>query len=187
MQITALNPNNAPYTKAPSANSEPFSMLESSANNANNSAFKDSNATPNIDTKAQNNANTPTQETTNQEIANIEDTKTESSKKPQLNEPLMPNTRTTYGLKIIEQMSENEYQAFLWATDGMSDTQKIFAAQSLYRFTPFYQGKEQKDIADTNNGASIEARRALGIEQGMIEDFVNRYKNAYDRVLQGMF
>lgn len=106
----------------------------------------------------------------------------------QLKELSGNTNRITYGLKVIELMSDTEYQAFLWATQDLSESEKILMAQSLYRFTAFYQGKnaqkddgiEQKSI-DTR---TLNAQRAFGIEHSMIEDFINRYKNAYNKLLQ---
>ncbi|TLD80979.1 hypothetical protein LS68_005790 [Helicobacter sp. MIT 05-5293] len=85
--------------------------------------------------------------------------------------------RITYGLKVLELMSDEEYRAFLWATEGMNDSEKLLMAQSLYRFTDFYQGKAQQDTP-----VDLQMRyayRAFGIENTMIEDFIERYKNAY--------
>lgn len=53
--------------------------------------------------------------------------------------PLGELQRQTYGLSILEQMSDEEYRAFLRATAGMAESEKIFAAQSLYRLNLTYQ------------------------------------------------
>ena len=33
----------------------------------------------------------------------------------------------------------------------------------------------------------IQAQRAFGVEQKNIDDFINRYKNAYDKVLESQY
>lgn len=88
--------------------------------------------------------------------------------------------RITYGLRVIELMSDQEYQAFLWASEGMSEAEKIMMAQSLYRFTPFYQGKTQEAPSDMQ---TKNAQKAFGVAPSMVEDFIQRYKNAYEKVL----
>ena len=95
-------------------------------------------------------------------------------------------TRITYGLKVIELMSDQEYQAFLWATQDLSESEKILMAQSLYRFTAFYQGKDSAD--DTQlDVQKLNAHKAFGVEHSMIEDFIQRYKNAYGKLMQTQF
>ena len=76
--------------------------------------------------------------------------------------------RQTYGLLVLELMSEPEYQAFQRATAGMSEGEKIIAAQSLYSLTSFYSGK----IADKNQNY----QNAMGVND---MDFIARYKNAF--------
>ena len=90
--------------------------------------------------------------------------------------------RITYGLKVIELMSEEEYQAFLWATQDLSESEKILMAQSLYRFTAFYQGKDSKQQENIDIH-KLNAQRAFGVEHSMIDDFIQRYKNAYDKFM----
>ena len=80
-------------------------------------------------------------------------------------------------------MSDEEYRAFLWATEGMSETEKMLLAQSLYRFTAFYQGKEDKHSESTPDIHKINAQKAFGVEHSMVQDFIQRYKNAYEKVL----
>ncbi len=53
--------------------------------------------------------------------------------------------RQTYGLLILDLMDNPEYKAFERATMGMSEGEKILAAQSLYSLTDFYNGKTQSD------------------------------------------
>ncbi|MGX2984567.1 hypothetical protein ACWIWK_03690 [Helicobacter sp. 23-1048] len=84
--------------------------------------------------------------------------------------------RITYGLALIEQMSDNEYRAFLRATEGLSDSEKITMAQSLYRFTDLYQGREESINQDP---ILQEKYKAFGVSDKEITSFLNRYKNAY--------
>lgn len=95
--------------------------------------------------------------------------------------------RITYGLKVIELMSEEEYQAFLWATQDLSESEKILMAQSLYRFTAFYQGKDLSQRTQNQeeiDADKLNAHRAFGVESSMIDNFIQRYKNAYNKLLQ---
>ena len=92
--------------------------------------------------------------------------------------------RITYGLKVLELMSEEEYQAFLWATQDLSESEKILMAQSLYRFTSFYQGKNFEQGNKETDIQKLNAHRAFGVEHSMMEDFIQRYKNAYSRLMQ---
>ncbi|MCE3038771.1 hypothetical protein [Helicobacter anatolicus] len=92
-----------------------------------------------------------------------------------IDEPL-PNTpetlpeRQTYGLLVLELMSDPEYKAFERATAGMSEGEKIVAAQSLYSLTSFYGGKlHQKSQKDGYSDT-------LGIQN---KNFIERYKNAF--------
>lgn len=63
------------------------------------------------------------------------------------NEELSPHAlgdiqRQTYGLSVLKEMSDEEYRAFLRATAGMPESEKIFAAQSLYRLNLTYQKRQ---------------------------------------------
>ncbi|WP_317371793.1 hypothetical protein [Helicobacter canis] len=49
-----------------------------------------------------------------------------------------PRARETFGLEILEKMSDKEYQVFLRASEGMSEVEKMAAAQALYVFTESY-------------------------------------------------
>ncbi len=84
-------------------------------------------------------------------------------------------------------MSEEEYQAFLWATQDLSESEKILMAQSLYRFTAFYQGKDLSQRTQNQeeiDADKLNAHRAFGVESSMIDNFIQRYKNAYNKLLQ---
>ncbi|BCZ16844.1 hypothetical protein NHP190003_01260 [Helicobacter sp. NHP19-003] len=96
--------------------------------------------------------------------------------------------RETYGFLVLELMSDNEYDAFLRATAGMNENEKRLAAQSLYSLTSFYGGQIQEDkqaqekIDGLKALQEMQAKRAFGINN----DFVQRYKNAYNQVYQAM-
>lgn len=136
---------------------------------ANNENLKARNLEQNVqkDSMRLDSVNTPahaTQESTSEKLETLEE---------------HPN-RVTYGLKVIELMSDQEYQAFLWASEGMSEAEKIMMAQSLYRFTSFYQGKPQEMPSDVQ---TRNAQKAFGVDPSIMDDFVQRYKNAYEKIL----
>ncbi len=83
------------------------------------------------------------------------------------------NSRQTYGLLVLELMSDPEYQAFQRATAGMSESDKIIAAQSLYSLTSFYGGKLQEEREKTLPNPIKAYPSAHN------QDFINRYKNAF--------
>lgn len=88
--------------------------------------------------------------------------------------------RITYGLTLIEQMSDSEYRAFLRATEGLNDSEKIIMAQTLYRFTDFYQGREES----TNQDPALQEKyKAFGVSDKEITSFLNRYRNAYMEIV----
>ena len=90
--------------------------------------------------------------------------------------------RITYGLKILELMSNEEYRAFVFASQGLSESQKMLMAQGLYRFTDFYQGR--KDGESGQIDATMQQQlKAFGAQNSQIESFINRYKNAYAQIL----
>lgn len=107
----------------------------------------------------------------------------EKNKKEKIQELEGHKNRITYGLKVLELMSDDEYRAFLWASEGMSDSEKMLMAQSLYRFTSFYQGKHDEHKEPLDN-QTLDAQKAFGVESSITRDFINRYKNAYERVIQ---
>lgn len=76
------------------------------------------------------------------------------------------NERQTYGLLVLELMSDSEYKAFQRATAGMNESEKMIAAQSLYSLTSFYNGK----IQEKNQGFYNTIKNS---------DFINKYKNAF--------
>lgn len=62
----------------------------------------------------------------------------DSSKALESTQQHTPRARETFGLEILEKMSDKEYQVFLRASDGMSEVEKMAAAQALYVFTESY-------------------------------------------------
>lgn len=77
--------------------------------------------------------------------------------------------RQTYGLTVLEKMSDDEYHAFLRATAEMSESEKILAAQTFYQIGDLYQTKKtsEKNPYLANNG----------------RDFPSIYQNAYQAIL----
>lgn len=76
--------------------------------------------------------------------------------------------RQTYGLSVIEKMSDDEYLAFVRATAEMNESDKILAAQSLYRLN------ELKNQNTHNPYRSIQNDR----------DFLKVFHNAHQAILQ---
>ncbi|VDH01832.1 Uncharacterised protein [Helicobacter pametensis] len=65
--------------------------------------------------------------------------------------PLGELPRQTYGLSVLERMSDDEYRAFLRATAEMTESEKIFAAQSLYRLNEVYASRFDKQKKSLSN------------------------------------
>ena len=83
-----------------------------------------------------------------------------------------PNVRETYGMEILELMSDEEYSAFVRASEGMSEGEKVIAAQSLYSLREDYQGqgahkRDKNPYTKTNRAFSRH------------NDFLERYKAFY--------
>ncbi|MGI0406040.1 hypothetical protein ACRE1S_01235 [Helicobacter himalayensis] len=87
--------------------------------------------------------------------------------------------RITYGLQILERMSDEEYRAFLRASEGLSEDEKMIMAQSLYRFTDFYQGRKEIDSA---HRALQDKYKAFGVDNEKVEQQITRYKNALTQI-----
>lgn len=85
--------------------------------------------------------------------------------------PLGEFQRQTYGLSVLEEMSDEEYRAFLRATAGMSESEKIFAAQSLYRLNLAYE--EQLNKVSKNP------------YQPQEQEFLQAFQNALSSLKQG--
>lgn len=80
--------------------------------------------------------------------------------------------RETYGMEILELMSDEEYSAFVRASEGMSEGEKVIAAQSLYSLREDYQGqgahkRDKNPYTKTNRAFSRH------------NDFLERYKAFY--------
>lgn len=162
---THSNANNALYAKMDTKKDIQPQKAQNSTQNSTMDTLQNTDNTD-IDEINQSNQVEPTQR------------ETLNSQSPQSTEG---ENRITYGLKVLELMSDEEYQAFLWATQDLSESEKILLAQSLYRFTTFYQGKLKHTHEISRD--KLNAHRAFGVEQSMIDDFIQRYKNAYDKLL----
>ncbi|PAF43298.1 hypothetical protein [Helicobacter sp. 11S03491-1] len=92
--------------------------------------------------------------------------------------------RQTYGLLVLELMSNDEYDAFKRATAGMSEGDKMLAAQSLYSLTNFYNGKynspDHQQALKPSTPYEKNAQKAFGIQMQNLDHFLQRYKNAYN-------
>ncbi|OBV28495.1 hypothetical protein BKN38_03380 [Helicobacter sp. CLO-3] len=105
---------------------------EDEAQDAKDSSAKNSstNASQNLESKS------------TKKAAKIEQiTSTKKSQESTESATLAPKTRQTFGLGILEQMSDEEYEIFERASAGMSEVEKMAAAQTLYVFTESYQAK----------------------------------------------
>ncbi len=60
--------------------------------------------------------------------------------------------RETYGLPLLELMTDSEYAAFERITANMSYSQKIMSAQSLYRLTTFQLAEGANYPKEMKNG-----------------------------------
>lgn len=106
--------------------------------------------------------------------------------------------RETYGLVILELMSEQEYQAWLRATAGMSETEKMLAVQKLYPLADIEKLKSKKlNLAEQNLVQKESVNRENKTTQPFVinsnklngmkvfnanSDFVQRYKNALENI-----
>lgn len=108
--------------------------------------------------------------------------------------------RQTYGLAILELMSDQEYQAWLRATAGMTETEKILAVQKLYPLADieklknsknlpqeekkiFSDSMQDKDRKATTEPFIINANKLNGIRVfNSNTDFIQRYKNAFENL-----
>ncbi|STQ86038.1 hypothetical protein LS73_002525 [Helicobacter muridarum] len=106
--------------------------------------------------------------------------------------------RETYGLAILELMSDQEYQAWLRATAGMSEAEKMLAVQKLYPLADIEKLKSKKlalaenslvqqERANRENKAVqpfiINANKLNGMKVfNANSDFVQRYKNALENI-----
>ena len=101
--------------------------------------------------------------------ATLEKAQKDSLPKQDLANPL---ARETYGMEILELMSDEEYTAFVRASEGMSEGEKVIAAQALYSLREDYQGqgahkRDKNPYTKTNRAFSRH------------NDFLERYKAFY--------
>lgn len=111
--------------------------------------------------------------------ARIDSTKGADSKQKEKARDEFKEPRITYGLQILERMSDEEYRAFLRASEGLSEGEKMIMAQSLYRFTDFYQGRKEIDSA---HKALQDKYKAFGVDNEKVEQQITRYKNALTQI-----
>lgn len=104
----------------------------------------------------------------------IQKTTLEKNQKDSLSKQDVPTpaVRETYGMEILELMSDEEYSAFVRASEGMSEGEKVIAAQSLYSLREDYQGqgahkRDKNPYTKTNRAFSRH------------NDFLERYKAFY--------
>lgn len=97
--------------------------------------------------------------------------KTQTQESVQYQEGSYTLPRQTYGLKVIEKMTDDEYHAFVRATAEMTESEKIIAAQSLYRLSEIKEGKE----FHTNKNPYQQSQN--------IQNFLQIYQNAYSEIL----
>lgn len=90
--------------------------------------------------------------------------------------------RETYGLKVMETMSDQEYQAFIRATGSMDDLGKTRAAQALHMMTSTYESSRQVmsgGLAATLNGTATSATELMEASAGltsMIDEGITLFK-----------
>ena len=102
--------------------------------------------------------------------------------------------RQTYGLAILELMSDQEYQAWLRATAGMTETEKMLAVQKLYPLADIERLKSSKaqNIEASkpqvdSDSFVINANRLNGMRVFNADsNFVQRYKNALDNINENL-
>lgn len=80
--------------------------------------------------------------------------------------------RETYGMEILELMSDEEYSAFVRASEGISEGEKVIAAQSLYSLREDYQGQGEHK---RDKNPYTKTNRAFSRHN----DFLERYKAFY--------
>lgn len=118
----------------------------------------------------------------------------------QLQDSANQTERQTYGLAILELMSDQEYHAWLRATAGMTETEKILAVQKLYPLADIERLKNSKNLpqkdkkifrGSVNTGDKqastepfiINANKLNGIKVfNSSTDFIQRYKNAFENL-----
>ncbi|WP_253248069.1 hypothetical protein [Helicobacter sp. 13S00401-1] len=114
--------------------------------------------------------------------------------------------RQTYGLNILELMSDKEYSAWIKATLNLNDGEKLLAAQKLYQLADMDKLREKsklnkpetshlesktsldsKNPNETDTPFIINANKLNGIKMfNAHNDFVQRYVNAYSNLEQNI-
>ncbi len=141
-----------------------YSSLYSANQNHANTHHRDSNVSNDIkDTDSIDN------------VKKIEDSPRESIQENDNQESLkaLKKERQTYGLLVLELMSDEEYAAFQRATAGMSEGEKIMAAQSLYTLSEFYQGRTQPQKPNPKNQNPYAKVQDY-------DDFIKKYQAFYN-------
>ena len=128
------------------------------------------------------NAQEITQESTNKSAQEFTQKSTKDLQNPQklqqskqsqkISQDVANKSRQTYGMEILELMSDEEYSAFVRASEGMSDGEKLIAAQSLYSLREDYKGQGAPQNA---KNPYTKTNRAFG----RYNDFLERYKAFY--------
>ncbi|PAF42393.1 hypothetical protein [Helicobacter sp. 11S02629-2] len=114
--------------------------------------------------------------------------------------------RETYGLNILELMSDKEYSAWIKATLNLNDGEKLLAAQKLYQLADMNKLREKSQLdrpKENHDKASlsldsktssenedpfiINANKLNGIKMfNAHSDFIQRYVNAYSNLEQNI-
>lgn len=173
MQITPLNNSfTNPLTQKRESNTKESSLEGQDSLNA-----KNPQNLQNLEGLENPNAQNATQDIS--QNARIDSTKEADSKQKEKAQYEFKEPRITYGLQILERMSDEEYRAFLRASEGLSEGEKMIMAQSLYRFTDFYQGRKEIDSA---HKALQDKYKAFGVDNEKVEQQITRYKNALTQI-----
>lgn len=98
--------------------------------------------------------------------------------------------RETYGLVILELMSDTEYEAWNRATVNMTESEKMLAVQKLYSLADIDRIKKKKQEGEKNHTENednkkpssfiVNANKLNGVKVFSDQnDFIQRYKNAF--------
>lgn len=130
------------------------SLLDSSALNAHKQAALDEANTQATQTKQ----TAKSAKSTHKSPKTLESA-TESMPKPS-------GARETFGLEILEKMSDKEYEIFLRASEGLSEVEKMAAAQALYIFTESYASSPSTGESKIESSAQSSLPNALDSSTG---------------------
>ncbi len=98
----------------------------------------------------------------------IQNNQTDETQAQKISQEGANKSRQTYGMEILELMSDKEYSAFVMASEG----EKLIAAQSLYSLREDYKGQGAPQNA---KNPYTKTNRAFG----RYNDFLERYKAFY--------